>query len=112
LFNLYCDARNQGFDAQAVLDRLCLDHVVEIHVAGGVTHEGYLLDAHNDVVPEEVWALVDAVVPRAPRLGGIVYEVLPSQAAKLGVDTILEQLERARRSWALRPAAGAIDGAA
>lgn len=113
LFNLHCDARNQGFDARALLDRMDLEHVVEIHVAGGFTHEGYLLDAHNAAVPDEVWDLLDAVVPRAPRLGGIVFEVLPSQATALGAEAIIAQLERARRSWALRPTTtGALDGAA
>lgn len=106
LFNLHCDALNQGFDARAALERIHLEHVVEIHLAGGFTHEGYMLDAHNAVVPEPVWALLDFVVARAPRLGGIVFEVLPSQAAALGADAIIAQLERARLSWTRGPRGG------
>ena len=49
--------------------------MVEVHVAGGNVHEGILLDSHNDVVPEPVWEALDWLVPRAPHLGGLVYEV-------------------------------------
>lgn len=110
LFNFYCDAQNQGFDPKAALDRLRLDRVVEIHVAGGVTHEGYLLDAHSGEVPAAVWELVDHVVPRAPRLGGILFEILDSAVEQLGAPGIVRQLERARASWALRPKEAATDG--
>lgn len=110
LFNFYCDAQNQGFDALAALDRLRLDRVVEIHVAGGVTHEGYLLDAHSGEVPAPVWELVDHVVARAPRLGGILFEILDSAVPELGAAGIVRQLERARESWSLRPKEVTTDG--
>lgn len=112
LFNLYCDAVNQRFDPWQAIERLPLDRVVEIHVAGGITHDGYLLDAHSGPVPPVVWELVDAVVRRAPALGGIVFEILPTLAAELGPAAILRQLERARMSWALRPTEVTGDGPA
>ena len=39
LHNLYCNAINFGFDAIAALDRIRLDRVGEIHVAGGSWRE-------------------------------------------------------------------------
>ena len=54
LFNFHCNAKNHGWDPLAALSRLRLDRVVEIHVAGGVLHDGYLLDAHSGAVPEDV----------------------------------------------------------
>jgi len=104
LFNFHCNAKNHGWDPLAALSRLRLDRVVEIHVAGGVMHDGYLLDAHSGAVPEEVWPLVDHVVARAPRLGGITFEILDGAAERLGAAGIREQLARARESWQLRPA--------
>lgn len=103
LFNFYCDSVNQSFDPLAALERLNFDRVVEIHVAGGITHEGYLLDAHNAAVPEAVWALVDHVVARAPRLGGITFELLDAAVPELGVRGIVREIERARESWSRRP---------
>ncbi|MBL9107279.1 MAG: DUF692 family protein [Myxococcales bacterium] len=108
LFNFTCNAHNHGFDPLEALARLRLDRVVEIHVAGGATHDGYLLDAHSGAVPADVWPLVDHVVAGAPRLAGITFEILEDGVARLGVAGIREQLARARESWRLRPAAGAL----
>jgi hypothetical protein len=52
LYHLHCNAVNFGFDAVEALSRLRLDRVVEIHVAGGTTHDGFLMDVHRDVVPK------------------------------------------------------------
>ena len=105
LFNFHCNAQNHGFDAMEALARLRLDRVVEIHVAGGVLHDGYLLDAHSGAVPAAVWPLVDYVVARAPRLGGITFEILDDAVERLGPAGVIDQLARARESWRLRPAA-------
>jgi uncharacterized protein (UPF0276 family) len=109
LFNFHCNAQNHGFDALAALSRLRLDRVVEIHVAGGVVHDGYLLDAHSGEVPEAVWPLVDHVVARAPRLGGITFEILEAGVTRLGAAGVREQLVRARESWQLRPGTERLD---
>jgi hypothetical protein len=99
LYNLHCNAVNFGFDALAALARLRLDRVVEIHVAGGTTHDGFLLDVHSDVVPEAVWELLAWVVPRAPHLAGIVYELLDQALPIVGAAGIHRQLERAWDIW-------------
>jgi len=76
LFNLHCNARHHRFSVVEALDRLVLERVMEIHIAGGATHEGFLLDSHSAIVPEAVWNLLEEVLPRTPRLRGIVFEVL------------------------------------
>src|SRR5262249_25519710 len=68
LYNFHCNALNLRFDPIEALGRLDLSRVVEIHVAGGAVHEGFLMDVHSRVVPEPVWELLDWVVPRAPNL--------------------------------------------
>jgi uncharacterized protein (UPF0276 family) len=102
LFNLYCNSVNHGFDVLEALSRLRLERVIEVHVAGGNVHEGLLLDSHNDVVPEPVWDALDWLVPRAPHLGGLVYEVQEPAFAAVGLERLRGQLARLRRSWALR----------
>jgi uncharacterized protein (UPF0276 family) len=107
LYNFYCNARNFGFDARAALGRLRLDRVVEIHLAGGTTHDGFLLDVHSMEVPEPVWDLLDWLVPQLPHLSGIVYEVLEQAVFLVGVDGIYRQLERVHQVWEARcPCAG------
>ena len=102
LYNFHCNATNFGFDPYAALARLRLDRVVEIHVAGGAAHGGFLTDVHSREVPPSVWELLDWVVPRAPHLSGIVYEVLEEAVPQVGIEAICRQLERAREAWSRR----------
>lgn len=99
LYNLYCNSVNFRFDAKEALARLRLDRVVQIHVAGGTTHDGFMLDVHSDLVPEPVWDLLDWVLPRAPNLSGVVYELLEQALRIVGVEGIRRELERAHAVW-------------
>ena len=86
LHNLHTNARNLGVDPRAFLDRLDLDRVVEIHVAGGLEFEGFYLDAHSGASPEPVWALLEEVLPRCRNLCGVVFELFGSWFDELGAD--------------------------
>lgn len=99
LYNFHCNAVNFGFDAAEALSRLRLEAVVEIHIAGGATHDGFLTDIHTREVPEPVWRLLEQIVPRAPNLAGIVYEVMEPALPLLGPDRLTRQLERAKDIW-------------
>lgn len=106
LYNFYCNAVNFGFDPFAALARLRLDRVVEIHVAGGAVHDGFWMDVHSRAVPAPVWQLLEWVVPRAPHLAGIVYEVMEQAVPLIGIDAICRQLERIHAVWEKHYAAG------
>jgi uncharacterized protein (UPF0276 family) len=97
LYNLHCNAVNHRFDAFEALGRLRLDRVVQVHIAGGDTHNGFLMDVHSHAVPEPVWELLEWLVPRAPHLAGISYELLDE--ARLAPEAVLRQVERARAIW-------------
>ena len=54
--NLYANARNHGTDPLVVLDRLPLDHLAYVHVAGGVDRDdGFYRDTHRHTVPPPVF---------------------------------------------------------
>jgi uncharacterized protein len=99
LHNLYTNSRNHGIDPQAWLDRLNLDHVIEIHVAGGMEDDGFYQDAHSDTSPPAVWQLLERTLPRCPNLGGIVFELLGSWYPEVGADRVADQLSRMRELW-------------
>ena len=99
LFNLYCNSRHHGSSVTDAIDRLALDRVVEIHIAGGATHESFLLDSHSAPVPGPVWDLLEDVLPKTPHLRGIVFEVLDEALPKVGEETIYNELIRARSVW-------------
>ncbi len=74
LTNVYNNAVNQGFDAQAYVDRLPLERVVQIHLAGGLASDGVLLDTHNAPVPGEVLDLLRTAAPRLSALRAVMIE--------------------------------------
>jgi hypothetical protein len=99
LHNLYTNARNHGFDAEAFLDAINLNSVVEIHIAGGHELEGVWLDSHSGVCPKRVWELLAQVLPRAQNVAGIVFEVFPTWYFELGATRLQGELDRARQLW-------------
>ncbi|MGE3975903.1 MAG: DUF692 domain-containing protein, partial [Bdellovibrionales bacterium] len=55
--NVYVNSVNHGFEARLFLDRLPLEKVKQLHLAGPSQEEGYLFDTHSTPVPKEVWSL-------------------------------------------------------
>ena len=67
--NVHANAVNRGQDPEAVLDRLPLDRVAYVHVAGGAEHPddpGLYHDTHADPVPAAVLDLLARLVERRP----------------------------------------------
>jgi uncharacterized protein (UPF0276 family) len=99
LHNLYSNAVNHGFDAFAAVERIKLDRVIEIHVAGGRWEDGYWMDTHDGRVPSPVWDLLEYTLPRCPNIAGVVFELLNYYATKMTVDAIAGELMRVRQIW-------------
>ena len=58
--NVYVSSVNHGFDAQAYIDAMPAERVVQIHLAGhsvDPSGSGLLIDTHDAPVCEAVWAL-------------------------------------------------------
>ncbi len=100
LHNLHVNVRNGVMDADAYLSELDLTRVREIHIAGGMELDGFYVDAHSGAPPPEVWALLDAVAPRCPDLGGVTFELLGSWFSEVGADGLGAVVDRARASLA------------
>lgn len=97
LHNVYTNARNLGFDPWAMLAGLDLTRVVEVHLGGGMEVDGVWLDAHSGPCPEEVWAMLEEILPRAPHLCGVVFEMFGNYFPQVGPEPLLAELRRARR---------------
>jgi uncharacterized protein (UPF0276 family) len=108
VYNLECDAHNQGFDVPRFIEQLDLEAVREIHVAGGVEYKDFLLDIHSRPVRESTLALTREVVARCPSIRLVTFEVLDEAVPVLGDLAIEEEL--ARLHEALAPAShGPVD---
>ncbi|MBX3657169.1 MAG: DUF692 domain-containing protein [Ramlibacter sp.] len=62
--NVYVSSVNHGFDAQAYIDALPAQRVVQMHLAGHRPCEGYILDTHDAPVSPAVWRLYRHAVGR------------------------------------------------
>lgn len=63
--NVYANARNLGGDPIAFLERLPLDRVAYVHVAGGYEAGGVFHDTHTHPVATEVFDLLEELCGRA-----------------------------------------------
>jgi len=97
-YNLECDACNQGLNIPSFLDELDLTSVRELHIAGGVKHNGFQLDIHSRLVAETTLALARDIVARSPELRVVTYEFLKEAISSLTHDVICDQLREVRKA--------------
>ena len=63
--NVYVNGKNHGFEPRVVLEKLPLERVVQIHVAGhDATEPELLIDTHAEPLLEDVYALLAWVLER------------------------------------------------
>ena len=56
--NVYINSTNHHFDPVEFLRRMPLEHVVQVHVAGGFWTGDVLVDGHSETVQEDTWQLL------------------------------------------------------
>lgn len=98
LHNVYVNARNHGFDPMELLDGLDLTRVVEVHLGGGMEVDGVYLDAHSGPCPEDVWRMLDEILPRTPNLAGVVFEMFGNYFPSIGPEPLRQELRKAREA--------------
>src|SRR5262249_2916725 len=99
LHNIYCNALNHRLDPLALIDRVPLERVVEIHIAGGSWRDGLWTAGHDARVPPPVWRLLEYTLRKAPNVAGVVFDFLDQFAPRLSREAITEELQIARAIW-------------
>jgi uncharacterized protein (UPF0276 family) len=97
-YNLECDAFNQGLNIMRFLEELDLGPVRELHLAGGVQHNGFHLDIHSSRTRDRTLVLALEIIKRAPCLRVVTFEFLKEATMLLGHDGICAELERIRQA--------------
>lgn len=72
--NVYVTCYNHRLDAQAYLDALPMERVIQIHLSGHSNKGTHIVDTHDDHVIDEVWRLYQYVVNRAGRVPNTMIE--------------------------------------
>ena len=62
--NIYVNSRNHGFDPYLYLSGVPAGRVRQFHLAGHEDHGDFLIDTHDQPVPDPVWSLFRAAVRR------------------------------------------------
>lgn len=100
--NLYTNSVNHRYDPLAFLERLPLERIAQLHFVGGHWQDGVLVDSHSQATQQEVWALMDEVLKRAPVKGVILErdENLPPFNELAGELERAREIGRRRGRWA------------
>ena len=93
--NVWVNARNHGYDAQAFIDRMPMDRVRQLHMAGHDYNEPLdtIVDTHGAAVRDEVWALYRYTLQRAGRLIPTVIEWDNKVPA---MEQVIDEVDKAR----------------
>ena len=91
--NLYVNSQNFGFDPLAYIDRIPLERVVQIHVAGHLIEDEHLrIDTHGEPIGDGVYVLLERVLERT----GPVPVLLERDNNIPPLDVLLDEVRRLR----------------
>lgn len=91
--NIVVNARNFGGDPCDVIDRLPLERVVQVHVAGHTWRGDIAIDTHVGPVPDSVWAAYQHLIRRA---GRIIPTLIEWDTDIHSYDAVLDEADKAR----------------
>lgn len=92
--NIYVSSVNHGFDPYEYLNSMPVERVQQIHLAGHQNHGDYLIDTHDQAIPDPVWDLYGAAVRRFGR----VSTMIERDANVPPLADLLSELDAARRA--------------
>lgn len=84
IYNLECNAHNQGYQVADFLNEINLDLVREIHVAGGIERAGLMLDVHSRRTRQMTRQLLPDILKRASKVEAVIYELMPEAVPVVG----------------------------
>lgn len=87
IYNLECNAHNQGYAVSDFLNEIDLNFVREIHVAGGTERAGLMLDVHSRRTSSATRQLVPDILTHASQVEVVIFEIMPEALSVLGGHT-------------------------
>jgi uncharacterized protein (UPF0276 family) len=92
--NVYVNSQNHGFDPRAFIDRMPLDRVWQLHLAGHTLIDDTIIDTHIGPIIAPVWELYRYTLQRAGRL---IPTLIEWDQDIPPLDQVLDELDRARQ---------------
>lgn len=97
--NLFANQLNGRQSIESFLSEIPLEHIIEIHIAGGTEMNGFWLDSHSGPIDDRLMALTRDYVPHFKNLKAITYEIFESYIPSVGEKGIIKELEKVRLLW-------------
>ena len=91
--NVYVSSVNRGFNPRDYIDAIPAERVRQIHLAGHETHDGYLIDTHDQPVCDAVWQLYGYTVQHC----GPVPTMIERDDNIPTLHVLLDELDHARQ---------------
>lgn len=89
--NIYVNSRNFGFDPRAYVDKIPVERVVQVHIAGHlVRQDGLRIDTHGEPISDDVYSLLDYALRKV----GPVPVLLERDNDIPPLDDLLAEIER------------------
>ncbi|MFT5780027.1 MAG: hypothetical protein ACI837_002988 [Crocinitomicaceae bacterium] len=99
IHNLFANQLNGRQSIEEFLNAIPLDHVIEIHIAGGTELNGLWLDSHSGPIDKRLLAITAETLPDLKNLKEITYEIFDSYIPLVGDALITTEMERVRELW-------------
>lgn len=99
IHNLFANQLNGRQSIETFLNQVPLEHIVEIHIAGGSEMNGFWLDSHSGPIDDRLMVLTKEYVPHFKNLKAITYEIFESYIPTVGAKGIINELEKVRLLW-------------
>jgi uncharacterized protein (UPF0276 family) len=91
--NVYVNGLNHSFDPKSFIDRMPLDRVRELHLAGHTPIDGVVIDTHIGPIIDPVWELYRYTLRRAGRL---IPTLIEWDQEIPPLEIVLDEVDRAR----------------
>lgn len=99
IHNILANAINGRQSLESFLRQVDPERVIQIHLAGGFSYEGYYLDAHSGVSSEELFTVFEKIVKTLPNLKAVTFECLPDYLSYMDSQDFTRQLQRMKSIW-------------
>ena len=70
--NIYVSARNHQFNPLAYLDKIDVNRVQQIHIAGHSDYGDYVIDTHDNDVSDDVWSLYANAIRKFGKISSMI----------------------------------------
>ncbi|WP_108809271.1 DUF692 domain-containing protein [Aquimarina spinulae] len=99
IHNIFANQLNGRQSITDFLKEIPLEHVVEMHIAGGTELNNLWMDSHSGPIDKRLLAITKEILPDLTNLKAVTYEIFDSYIPVVGDALIISEMEKVRELW-------------